>query len=607
MKEFIANYLRNYRQSENADYAILISGRWGSGKTYFVKQFLSDEQKSGGANYVYVSLNGICNKSEIDYQIVQQLHPMLTKKSVKCVCKLASTVVRGAAGFFSSGVVDIKSDIFALSKLMRSRAFVLVLDDIERCLLPPAVLFGYVSELLAEQIKVILVGAENQFSELHSNGGISYREIKEKVVGKTFEIPPDIDAIYESLVAASGCSRAKDSLMRRKPQLIGDFKAVEGHYNYRAFKNCFREVDFWLGYMPAWALKNTAFVDDFTCVYVALSYEVQLGKLKWEDYGNTSSSVCGDEKETVFDGVLRRHGVSHDRWFDPTVYLVLPTDLLGRMLFSKSPSKAEISDALKELPYFRKVADLTTWEKLWGFYRLEDAEVRELYLLLRKELKSLMYRKPEEVLQIFTILADMSENRIVKMSLDSVYIEAERYLDRLVRKGVLEDAIKGENYFEPLIHGFGCFAYRGEFDNKIWHVKIRKMLLDRLREVSLRKEKEWVLSARSEVGDPKSNFYARVFGDVALKDIPVFTFLKPRMFFRCFVNMPNNEKRDVGERLGRRTRSLEICTREEERNFWLKVKHLGEEWVISHSNQSKPIAKAQVNALVRAIGNWYGL
>jgi len=47
MHPHIAEYLDCYRNRENVDYAVMISGRWGAGKTYFVKEYLAGSGKEG--------------------------------------------------------------------------------------------------------------------------------------------------------------------------------------------------------------------------------------------------------------------------------------------------------------------------------------------------------------------------------------------------------------------------------------------------------------------------------------------------------------------------------------------------------------------------------
>lgn len=36
----IQNYLDFYRSNENHEYGVFINGKWGSGKTWFIKQYI---------------------------------------------------------------------------------------------------------------------------------------------------------------------------------------------------------------------------------------------------------------------------------------------------------------------------------------------------------------------------------------------------------------------------------------------------------------------------------------------------------------------------------------------------------------------------------------
>ena len=42
MHEFIEHYLDSYISNTEADYAVMLTGEWGSGKTYFVKEYFTE-------------------------------------------------------------------------------------------------------------------------------------------------------------------------------------------------------------------------------------------------------------------------------------------------------------------------------------------------------------------------------------------------------------------------------------------------------------------------------------------------------------------------------------------------------------------------------------
>lgn len=85
----ILDILNTYIENPKMQYAILIDGEWGSGKTYFIKnKFVKDNKK-----IIYIPLNGMKNREEIDkkiyYKILENNIPSnITKsKGIKLVKK----------------------------------------------------------------------------------------------------------------------------------------------------------------------------------------------------------------------------------------------------------------------------------------------------------------------------------------------------------------------------------------------------------------------------------------------------------------------------------------------------------------------------------------
>ena len=65
----ILDILNKYIENPKMQYAILIDGEWGSGKTYFIKnKFVKDNK-----NIIYIPLNGMKNREEIDKKIYYKI------------------------------------------------------------------------------------------------------------------------------------------------------------------------------------------------------------------------------------------------------------------------------------------------------------------------------------------------------------------------------------------------------------------------------------------------------------------------------------------------------------------------------------------------------
>ena len=93
IKAFLNDYLNG---ASVPDYAVLITGDWGSGKTTFVRNYF------GGGNVfeiknsftddveywvVYASLFGAKSREDMDQRVLQNLHPFLQSKKVDFTTK----------------------------------------------------------------------------------------------------------------------------------------------------------------------------------------------------------------------------------------------------------------------------------------------------------------------------------------------------------------------------------------------------------------------------------------------------------------------------------------------------------------------------------------
>ena len=80
MNQHIEDYLKAFIKMEKPQYAIMLKGDWGSGKTHFIKNFIENDKNN---KYVYVSLFGLKSTEAIDEAIFDELHPMLSSAPVK--------------------------------------------------------------------------------------------------------------------------------------------------------------------------------------------------------------------------------------------------------------------------------------------------------------------------------------------------------------------------------------------------------------------------------------------------------------------------------------------------------------------------------------------
>ncbi|MBX3239025.1 MAG: hypothetical protein KIT80_09610 [Chitinophagaceae bacterium] len=188
----------------DTNYAIMISGEWGTGKTYFYKKTLQPLISTtpilkNSRNYkeVYVSLFGIKSVEDLQTQIFLNLYPLLNKKQVKLGVSVARVLAKGiltVKGFdWLNDLFDIKID---KKEWLEFENLVICFDDLERIddSLSFSELIGFINSIVEDNnAKVILIANQDKIDKN------KYKELKEKVIGNELEFFQDFRSAYENI------------------------------------------------------------------------------------------------------------------------------------------------------------------------------------------------------------------------------------------------------------------------------------------------------------------------------------------------------------------------------------------------------------------------
>ena len=294
---FVEEYLNEYIGMSEADFAVLISGLWGCGKTTLVSKWMAKTKIREKKKWVYVSVNGAATIEEIKHRVFEEAYPSAAK--VLTVAKSVSSVISSFVGTLScaKGTKEVSAEAHfdqlekLVPKRLNVRCDVIVFDDIERAVVRIEELLGYFSKLLADGTKIILVGdekilAERWIDQKDENRGLyvqGYEKQKEKVIGQTFAVVENFDDLYGTLVDDAHCEAIRDILISQRAVLVKDFKSVDGACNYRAFKHACRDTDYWFRRLPKTARKNDEYARLFVRMVLLIDYELLVNTLKAED------------------------------------------------------------------------------------------------------------------------------------------------------------------------------------------------------------------------------------------------------------------------------------------------------------------------------------
>lgn len=203
--------IKNYIEEKNTDYAIMIRGQWGVGKTFFVKNNLMTDKKN---KYLYKSVSGISNIEEFIKKINIELF-LLTNNDKKIKKMILNTKVGYIADIidllpYINKSKNILKNFFEkiqnnlLNKNNNFENTILVIDDLERLsdtIYIKDLLYRIYTQFITKGLKVIFVSNEEAIIDDMNNEKVNdYNIIKEKIIRYTIDISSNFTTVINNIL-----------------------------------------------------------------------------------------------------------------------------------------------------------------------------------------------------------------------------------------------------------------------------------------------------------------------------------------------------------------------------------------------------------------------
>ncbi len=224
LNSFIKRYATHYKTKT----AMLLTGDWGSGKSYYINKTLCPYLKKHKVQCVVVSLYGVDNLSELSKRIYLRLRlPILSKKSeVKEYASIIGhSIVDNALSLKGLNIGDSENQLVKLYESVNLKGVLIIFEDIERSSIDILMLLGYINGLVEyDGAKALLVANEKEILGQNQNSSdydytkvltsqknetedtveddrqIRYLRMKEKTIGDTIQFNADIIESVRSIL-----------------------------------------------------------------------------------------------------------------------------------------------------------------------------------------------------------------------------------------------------------------------------------------------------------------------------------------------------------------------------------------------------------------------
>ncbi len=334
MEDLVESIL-DYVRAEYTDYAIMINGEWGSGKTYFWNHKVRDKIESlriNGKKYttIYMSLYGISNLEEISKKIFIETTQLMDKNMKKYMNATGQSTIPEYAktGLDMANLFGVtqNGDKLDYGKFFATDDKVLCFDDLERANVDVIDILGYINNFVEhDHIKTIIICNEKELATKLKNSNLEmktfiatyildkegnltksdlpmvekirdkieyvfdkandYERIKEKLIGETFEYQPEFNYIINGILMRYENDGELIRFLRENTGIIINTFNRSGTRNLRILKhalNDFKKVFEMVNkYYPN---TNYRVLQTMLIFTIAVSFEIKAGKITKEKF-----------------------------------------------------------------------------------------------------------------------------------------------------------------------------------------------------------------------------------------------------------------------------------------------------------------------------------
>lgn len=477
----VEEYLDYYcNLSHPPEFAVLLKGQWGSGKTWFIDRYC-EKLKKNKQKDLYISLYGMSTLSEIDDKFLELLYPFRHSEGMKITGRIVKGLLKGSLKIDldndgqSDGSVNIQQipDLQLPKHLKDIDKSILIFDDIERCSINLINLLGYINHFVEhEGVKAILIANEDELirnnpkdqnSESAGNQknegtkNQSYQDIKEKLIGKTFIIEPDFKGALNNFINQIKDLSANNFLSNNSNFI--EILYSQGEYeNLRTLRQILLDFERILKILPDQAKEKPEILQDLSKVLITFSIEIKRGSMLPKDItklyeayknllkeqakrdvnyrrnANPSVTQEEDKEENTENSSLQE---ILNRYPSLDLHQPFPSLTWWQDFFNKGFIDQQELEKSIESKYF-KDQNTPDWVRLWHYFDLSDQEFESVFRRIKKQLYNKEITEITVIKHIFGLFLKFSDAGIYSKSKEEVLEDAKSYINYLKEHNELQ-------------------------------------------------------------------------------------------------------------------------------------------------------------------------
>lgn len=556
----LRSHLEYYKTLSDPGYGLLVTGKWGSGKTFQLKEILKP------AEYFYISLFGTQTTNEVYASVYAKMYPITSN---------ALEIAKGTNGI-GIGPINIGNLVSGLAgafiKEEVNNTRIVIFDDFERSKISANDLLGVFNNYIEHhKCKVIVIAHDEKIKD-------ELKHIKEKVFGLTIEITPQTSKAFDSFTSKITNSATKSLIQDLKSSILNIFDQ-SGTYSLRILKHSIEDLSRLLDTLSDEHRNNQEAILYLTCFFLAISLEVKAGNLIESDLIERNKTITmsqyqvGKKNSTeVASAIFKANSRYPSLYFGNTI---LKDKTLIDLTIKGIYIPTEIHSSLNETLFFTKPDDLPSWLAFIKFDEISDIESKAAAEKLKKEFTERSITEPGEILHLFALRFLLAEMELISGDISEIEQQCEEYLNDLLNQSTISPYTDDDNVWGiDFLHSYEGHSFWVEDSYKPNFKKLRQRLKETQIEAAKKLYPEYTKQILSLMATDGAEFAEKIShtnkGNNIFASIDVLSQIHPSDFIQEWMGSEPKNWQYISKGLEQRYRGGELYRSLKSEKTWLQ-------------------------------------
>lgn len=523
--QYFHEFINYYKTLENPGYAILITGEWGSGKTYQINKALNNEEM------YYISLFDLTSVESIYSSVFYKMSPVkaTSKNAAKSIGE--SSIATDMFTFGIGGIIGKVANAMIKEEVKNDK--IIVFDDIERCNVDINEILGIMNKYVEHHgCKLIAIAHDKKIKG-------AFEQSKEKIIGQTLHIEPDVEQAYNYFLANHKSSQMNATIKG----IIKEVFYASGCHSLRILKftlsDCFRL----LNCLENKHLRNEVAMRELFLFFSSLSIAYRFNQLKEKDLINRSdnelSYYINKEKDPKPALMLLKENYANKNLSIPFTRPILTDEILIDTLIKGYYNQNDIVHHLNKSIHFTPHKDLQPWRILMDFDNLDAKTTNKAVEQMNLKIQKLSITNPGDIMHTFSFYLLMSHIGASCYKYKDILTKAKNYFYELVKSDVMPLPEFDDRFtsYRDSAHGYGYWVID---DYRKYFIEIFDSL-DYYRNIALRRKypsikKEIMHALEHDIEKFFKLICPNNFGESSYAYIDVLASIDPYDFVNVWLN-----------------------------------------------------------------------